>query len=187
MTRVAWSDALDSWVNKFGNEEFVAEFSGIPVRFKLEASTEDLLALAGTPENVPVVRQAVDSYQKMVNYRYWRTRGQSEADTETADAHRNLYEAGEHFKKQNLQEALPLIEASMGQFERVLSKYPNLRESDEMIEECMLAVKMWSDIYRLQGDKLPQEFPLRPLWMEQQGRMPNIDKEFRRRFLTTSG
>ncbi|MFO0919755.1 MAG: hypothetical protein U0872_15765 [Planctomycetaceae bacterium] len=186
ITRVAWADALDAWVNRFGNEEFVAEFGGKPVRFKLEATNEDLASLGGSVEMIPLVRQAVDSYQKMVNYRYWRTRGQSEAETETADAHRNLFEAGEYFKKQDLQEALPLLEKTLAQFEHVLNRFPTLQDSDEMIEECLLAIKMWSDIYRLQGDSLPQDFPLKQIWQQHQWRMPTVEKEFRRRFLTTA-
>lgn len=191
ITRVAWSDALDQWVNKFGSEEFVAEFSGKLVRFKLEASEEDVQTLAAAPEDIPTLWYAINRYQEMLNYRYWRTRGQSEAETETASAHRNFFEAGELYKKQEWREALPLLETAMKQFEGVLSKYPDLRNEDDMVEECLMAVRMWSNIYRIEilkpGERPPQDFPLQQLWQENQSRMENVDKEFRRRFLTESG
>lgn len=142
--------------------------------------------MADSPSDAPLIRKAIDDYQKIVNYRYWRTRGQSEAETETADAHRNFYEAGEQFKKQNWDEALTLLDTAMNQFEQVLSRFSALRDEDEMVEECLLVVKMWNEIHRLQGAKPPQDFPLKQVWQNHQWRMAEVDKEYRRRFLTTA-
>lgn len=193
ITRVAWSDALDEWVNKFGNEILISPVvlgggQRVIIRYKLEATDEDIRALSSTPEEEAIVRKTIDDFQKIVNYRYWRTRGMSEAEPETADAHRMFFEAGEKYKEQNWREALPLVEAAMKGFENVMARYPDLRFEDSMVEECMLAVQMWINIYKLEiGDNPPADFPLRPLWQENQGRMPEIEREFRRRFLLQAG
>ncbi len=75
-------------------------------------------------------------------------------------------------------------------FENMLARYPDLQIEDNTIEEAMLAVLMWNDIYKLEkleeGESLPTEFPLRAIWQENQSRMPEIEREFRLRYYTTS-
>jgi len=193
ITREAWANALDSWINKFGREELFSVFgaNAIPVKFVLEANEEEIAAMASTPEQEAMIRNAIDSFQKIVNYRYWRTRGMAEAEPETAQAHREFFEAGEAYKQQKWRDALPLVESAMKGFESMLARYPDLRIEDNTIEEAMLAVLMWNNIYKLEilgeGESLPQEFPLRTLWQENQGRMPEIEREFRLRYLTQAG
>jgi hypothetical protein len=190
VAREAWANALDEWINKFGREDLFSPYGtdGKVVHFMLEATDEDIRALASTPEEEARVRAAIDSFQKIVNYRYWRTRGMSEAEPETAKAHQDFYEAGEKYKKQEWRAALKDVEEAMKGFENLISRYPDLRYEDNLIEECMLAILMWHNIYRLEilppGEQPPQDFPLRSLWEEQQSRMPEIERLFRRRYLT---
>ncbi len=190
VAREAWANALDEWVNKFGREELYSPWgpTGKIVRYMLEATDEDIRALASTPEEENDVRNAIDSFQKIVNYRYWRTRGMSEAEQETSDAHQQFFDAGEKYKEQDWRAALDQVEKSMKGLENLLSRYPELRNEDNMIEECMLAVHMWHSILRLEvlkpGENPPDDFPLRTLWQENEGRLPEIEREFRRRFLT---
>jgi hypothetical protein len=189
VARVAWSDALSEWVHEVGAEELISP-AVMPdgrqhiVRYKLEATDEEIKSLASTVEEQLLVRKTIDDYRKIVNYQYWRTRGRAEEEPQTAQAHREFYEAGEAYKKQDWRTAMPLLESAMQGFENVLARYPDLRYEDSMVEECMLAVKMWGDIYRLEeGQEPPSEFPLRTLWQENQGRMNELNREFRRRYL----
>lgn len=189
VTREAWDSALTAW-REYGSEELWAPYGAGNqiVRFTLEADEEDVQRLASTPEEQARVRAAVDSFRKIVNYNYWRTRGRAESEPETAQAHRDFYDAGEFFKQQKMREALEKVELAMKGFENMLARYPDLRIEDNTIEEAMLAVKMWSDIQRLEilgpDEQLPADFPLRTLWQENEGRMPEIEREFRLRYLT---
>ena len=189
ISRVAWADALHAWTDTFGGEILISPVvlpggGQVLVEYKLEATEEDIKSLASSPDEELLVRKCIDDFQKIVNYRYWRTRGRAEEEPQTAQAHRDFYEAGEAYKKQEWRLALPKLDSAMQGFENVLARYPDLRSEDSMVEECMLAVKMWSDIYRLEmNESPPAEFPLRTLWQENQGRMDEVNREFRRRFL----
>ncbi len=194
ITREAWADARDEWVNKFGREMLISPMILLPnkekvmIKYFLEATPEDVDLLASTPEERRRVEKTIDDFQKIVNYRYWRTRGLSEAEPETALAHSTFYDAGEKYKAQNWRESLEDLEKAMKMFENVLAKFPDLRHEDSMVEECMLAVQMWLNIYKIEiGTDPPAEFPLRTLWQEQQHRMPNLTEEFQRRFLMQVG
>ena len=56
------------------------ELGGMPMRgLECTFAVEDVHAFASSPDEEPVVRHAIDAYQKINNYRYWRTRGQCEA------------------------------------------------------------------------------------------------------------
>lgn len=188
VAREAWATALYEWMNVFGAEELYSPYGaeGKVVRYKLEATDEDIRGLADSPQEEAMVRAAIDSFHKIVNYNYWRTRGMSEAEPETSKAHQDFYEAGQKYKEQDWRAAKEQVESAMKGLENVISRYPDLRHEDNMIEECMLAVRMWIDIYRLElpDEKPPADFPLRTLWQEQQGRMSEIEREFRLRFLT---
>lgn len=189
ITQTAWRDAFDEWVGKFGGEILISPMvlpngEKVLIRYKLEATAEDIDSLASTPEQRQWVTKTIDDFQKIVNYRYWRTRGMSESEQETADAHRIFFEAGEKYRAQNFVDAQKEVFEAMKKFENVLAKYPDLFFEDNMVEECMLAVMMWLDIHKFNDERPPQEFPLRTLWQDQQGRMGEIEREFQRRFLS---
>lgn len=180
-TRAAWVVGLDDWTRRYGQELFSVEYlPGVIVQMRLEMSEDELKSLGKTPEGIAQLRRAVDQYQKMNNYRYWRTRALCESETDTAEAHWALFAAGEEYLKQNTSEAQAFAETSMTLFEKTLQKYPELRDEDNFVEEALKAVLIWTKVLSLRGVKPPDTFALKSLWDEKQALMPEIERRFER-------
>ena len=155
---------------------------------RLEMTEEEIKQLAATPDDELRVRKAVDAYQKMTNYRYWRMRAFAEAEPETAEAHRSLFEAKQAYKAQEFDNARKAALVGMEGFDKLLKRteYAMLTEEDLLCEECLLGWKIWDDIYQVSGDKIPDEFPLKWLVQLKLGNeqlMGNVNKQFKRLFL----
>ncbi len=186
-TRQAWVLGLDDWTKRYGQELFSVEYlPGIVIQMRMEMSEEELQGLGKTPEGIDQLRRAVDSYQKMNNYRYWRTRALCESETNTAEAHWALFAAGEEYRKQNTAEALKFSEQSMALFETTLEKFPELRDEDNFVEEALKSVLIWNYVYRLIGDKPPENYPLKSLWEAKQQFVPEIERRMERDSRTTN-
>lgn len=180
-TRVAWEQGLNDWTKGYGQELFSVEYlPGVIVQMRLEMSEDELKSLGKTPEGIAQLRKAVDSYQKMNNYRYWRTRALCESETDTAEAHWSLFAAGEEYLKQNTAESQAFAEKSMELFEKTLEKYPELRDEDNFVEQALKSVMIWTDVLNLRGVKPPETFALKSLWDERQALIPEIRKRFER-------
>ena len=151
----------------------------------MEMDRDDIKAFAKSPDDVVKVARAVELYRKMVNYYYWRTRGNCEADRETSEAHRELYEANQFYRKQEFEKARASAYSGMQKFEAIMHKkdYEDLKDEDTLVEECLLGVLVWEDIHRLLGEPIPDEFPLK--WLKQarqenSGTAQNVARGFKR-------
>lgn len=179
-TRQAWALGLEDWTVRYGQELFAVEYlPGVIVQMRLEMADDEIRSLGKTPEGTAQLRRAVDQYQKMNNYRYWRTRALCESEPETAEAHWALFAAKEEYRKQN-PAARTFAEQSMALFEKTLEKYPELRDEDNFVEEALTAVLVWNLYMRLEGEKLPEMYPLKTLWEEKQALVPEIERRFER-------
>ena len=72
-------------------------------------------------------------------------------------------------------------------FDKLLKRpeYAILAEEELLCEECLLGWKIWDDIYKVAGEKIPDEFPLKWLLELKQGNeqlMASVNKQFRRLF-----
>ena len=186
--RLAWDTALKDWTGKYGQEEFVVPVSmdqSKSVTIRLEMTEDDIKKLTASEEEFKILEHMVMQYQNMTNYRYWRTRGFCEAEPDTAQAHKDFYEAGEEYKKQNLRQAQTLVESSMKGFDKILNRpeYVELREEDLLVEECLMAQMLYEYIHRLNGEPMPEEYPLKWLVDMKQGLREEVQKRFERRFL----
>lgn len=181
-TREAWSVAFDDWTKKYGGELFTVDFIGHIINLRLEMTDAEIKDLAKTPDDVAWLRRAVNQYQNMTNYRYWRTRALCEAEPQTADAHWLLFAAKEQYRKQNLSKAQELAEQSMVNFEKVLNKYPELTDEDQFVEQCLTAILIWQYVHRLAGERVPEDFPLKSVWQSKQEVLPEIQSRFDRMF-----
>jgi hypothetical protein len=137
------------------------------------------------PDDVIQVARAVESYRKMVNYYYWRSRGAAEAEHTTSEAHRSLYDAIQAYKKQEFNKAREAAFAGMQGFETILNRpeYSGLRAEETLVEECLLGIKVWEEIHTLSGEPLPANFPLKSLWQDYQNNqntVRNVMKAFKR-------
>ena len=70
----------------------------------------------------------------------------------------------------------------MALYATVLNKYPSLLSEDLAIEEGLQAVILWRYIHDLKGLQVPASFPLKPLWNKEQGRVPELENDLRRRY-----
>ncbi len=187
-TRAAWEQARKDWTEGYGRIQMRALIGTEESDIRLEMTEDEIKQLAGTADDELRVRKAVDMYQKMTNYRYWRMRAFAEAEPETAEAHRSLFEAKQAYKAQEFDSARKAALSGMEGFDKLLkrSEYAMLTEEDLLCEECLLGWKIWDDIYQVSGEKIPDEFPLKWLVQLKQGNeqvMGNVNKQFKRLFL----
>lgn len=192
-TREAWQEALSDWTAKYGQEVFsvpVGEL-GTNVRFdiRMEMTRDDIKREVSNPDDVPRVIKIVDQYRKMVNYYYWTMRGNCESEPVTSEAHRNLYEASQNYKNQKMEAARDSAFAGMKGFEEILRmpEYSDLKSEDTLVEECLLGIMVWKDVYELAQTKVPTDYPLKWLEAEYQGNasiQSNVKRAFKRQFIT---
>ncbi len=187
-TRAAWDHARKDWTESYGRETFHALIGPEESDIMLEMTAEEIKQQAGTPDDELRVRKAVDAYQKMTNYRYWRTRALAEAEPEMSEAHRFVFDAKQAYKAQEFDNARTAAFKGMEGFDKILKRdeYSSLTDEDILCEECLLGWKIWDDIYQVSGDKIPEEFPLK--WLLQMKSdnsqiMGNVNKQFKRLFL----
>ncbi len=187
-TRAAWELARQDWTERFGRETIHAEIGPDKTDIQLEMTDEDIKQVAKTPDDEIRVRKAVDAYQKMTNYRYWRTRAYSEAEAETAEAHRNFFEAKQFLKAQEYEKSRSAALSGMEAFDKLMKRpeYAELVEEDTLVEECLLGWKIWDDIHQIMQQKIPEEYPLKWLVELKQSNdsiMGQVNKQFKRLFL----
>jgi len=177
VTRNAWSDAFHGWTREFGQEVYKTRAGDI----RLEMDDEAIEA-AARDQNVRAndLRSAVDQYQRMVNYRYWRTRALSESEALTEEAHRDIYEGQRLFKEAKLSSARERLEAGMEKFAEVLKKHPTIASEDDAVDEALLALLHWRYILQLQQEPVPRDYALRTVWDQHQTRIPELDRQFKR-------
>ena len=186
-TRAAWEQARKDWTEVYGREIYHAQIGVEESDIRLEMTEDEIKQAAGNPDDELRVRRAVDAYQKMTNYRYWRTRAFAEAEQDTAEAHRSIFEAKQAYKAQEFDNARKAALSGMEGFDKLLKRpeYAILTEEELLCEECLLGWKIWDDIYKVAGEKIPDEFPLKWLLELKQGNeqlMASVNKQFRRLF-----
>lgn len=188
-TRVAWQEALSDWTRKYGQEVLTVPVGdlGTSVKFdiRLEMNLDDIKREVASPDDVVRVAKVVEQYRKMVNYYYWRTRGNCEAERKTSESHRNLYEANQFYSKQEFEKASESAMAGLKGFEEILHmpEYQDLKSEDNLIEECLLGIMVWQDINKIRGEAIPRDYPLNWLEAEYQGNQQiqlNVKRTFKR-------
>jgi hypothetical protein len=163
-TREAWDLGFKDWTQKYGQELYPIDYLGTMVQIRLEMSEDEIRDLAKTPDKISAFKSAVNQYQNMTNYRYWRSRALCEAEPDTAEAHWLLFAAGEEYYRSNETKARDLAFQAMQLFDKVLTKYPDLREEDAFIEVSVTAILIWQFAHKLAVEKPPEEFPLKDIW-----------------------
>jgi hypothetical protein len=181
-TREAWQDALNDWTLKYGREFFQVKIQDQVQSIQMEMTRPEIKAVAKSPDDVPKIAAMIEHYRKMVNYYYWRTRGTIESERETSEAHRDLYEGAQLYKKQELAKAQESLLSGMQKMESLLKRKGNesLADENDLNEECLLGVLIWIDIHRLVGEQIPERFPLDWLKAKMEGNAETMNKVNRR-------
>lgn len=167
-TRAAWEMARRDWTEDYGRKVIHTEVGSEKFDIQLEWTDEDIKQAAKTPDDELRYRRHVDLYQKTTNYRYWRTRAFAESEPVTAEAHRDLYESKMAYTNQEFELAQKKALSGMTGFDTLMKRpeYQELVQEEQLVEECLLAWRIWDDIHRLQESKVPEDYPLK--WLVQQ-------------------
>ena len=191
-TQIAWQEALSDWTTKYGQEVFSVPIgdlgSGLKFDIRMEMTKDEIKREVASPDDVIHVVDIVEKYRKMVNYYYWRTRGRCEAEQLTSESHRNFYMANQAYKNQDFIKARDFAFAGMKGFDDILKRpeFMDLRSEETLVEECLLGVTVWKDIYRLSQEEPPADYPLKWLVSEYQGNdqlNKAVMKTFKRMYL----
>ena len=175
----AWDQGFKDWTTIFGREEFITPKGPIV----LEWTEDDIKNLAKRDKiSEEDKRHWTNRYQDTSNYRFWRTRALSESKTETIDAHKSIYDGEQLFRSGKFDEAKVQLEKGMALYAKVLNQYSSLLSEDQAIEEGLQAIILWRYIHDLKGLQVPDSFPLKDLWIKEQGRVPGLENELRQRY-----
>jgi hypothetical protein len=173
-TREAWAVAFRDWTDRYENDKdgfgreyfFVAHTGGW---IFLEASTsEDIKSLIVEEDkaeynelSVAEKVRAIEGYQKIVNYRYWRTRSDAESKGISDKAHQDIYEGKRLHRAGKTSEARVSLLSGLEGFEKLLAEYPDLLTDTSTIEECLMGYMYLQAIYQLEQKQMPEDLPLR--------------------------
>ena len=191
-TREIWAQSFQYWKNKYGQEtwhpitdiaihlawtkEEIQEFvktAVIPPSFKGDQKKYEI-----------DLRSWVGRYQDMTNYRYWHDKCYSEQQKNTLEAHKDLYNALAALANGDTQEAERLSFTGLQKYEKIIGDEiagKGLQDDDLLIEEVMLGIMTWRKALELSNKAVPNEFPMRVMWVTHVDRLKQIEGEFKRR------
>jgi len=181
--RSIFEEGYNEWVNKYGKERFKTSRAEV----YMEADENDVAQMAkDNGLSAKEIQREILFFQNTTNYRYWRERGRSERLSDTAEAHRLLYEgerlykAGKLAREPNTDKfgAQEVLEEGMAKYAKLLESFTELRSEDLTVEEGMWAVMLWRKALDLQGKPVPDNYALKSLWDEHQGVVPSLQDRF---------
>lgn len=184
--RIAWDKAYKEWTDVYGNDIFL----GInDLRYKLNCTTEDIEAMALENGVTPQVQQQVwNQNVKMTNFNFWRDFADCERDPLTVSAHKAIYDGKVAYAKGETSDSegadgqlMPskseeLFFNGMTEMKKVFDKYPQLSWHDAYVEEALLAIHYWQEIHKFNLKKIPEDYPLKSLFLANIERMPDIER-----------
>lgn len=177
VTVAAWQQGFKEWTQGYGKMTFKAP----ECELYMEANEDDVRQMADDNKvTEEIVQRWLKHYQNTTNYRYWRTRAQSEGQQETAEAHQLIHEGEQLYKRGELDAALPILQRGMGLFATILERHPELAGEDLTAEEGVWAVLLWQKILELQQKPIPENYSLKALWERHQGLIPELEDQFNR-------
>ena len=195
-TREIWAKAFNYWKNVYGQETW---YPAPMIAIHLAWTKEEIQAFVengvlpegykgGKKQYEIDLRSWVGRYQNMTNFRYWYDKCYSEQQKNTVEAHKDLYDALQALASGDTQEAERLSYIGLQKYEKVIGDEiagPGLQMDDLAIEEGMLGIMTWRNALELGNKPVPNEFPLRQMWLTHQNRIKEIEGEFKRRISPT--
>ena len=186
----AWQDGYNEWTEDYGNMIFLGLDDK---KYKLECTEDELKELA--EENgitVSQQRRLWSANLDMVNYRHWKEYASVERDPASLAAHKVFYAATQAYLEAKgfdkvapdgsieISEAQKLLESAMTQWLELSTKYENMYQQDQYIEQALLIVQYWQAVHQQNGKEVPADYPLKGVW----DKHPDKHMEMERQFLT---
>ena len=183
----AWTLGHTEWREKYGREPFLTPGGAV----EFEASVEEIRRMAESDGVDPEVKlHWQDRYHKMTNYPYWRNRSQVEMQPDMITARRVLKEGKTRFFAADLEQARELFEDGLNKLESLMQRYPKLTDDEvvevSLTEDVLKSILMWQYVLHLNGEEVPQEFPMKELWDKNAGLRQDLDAAFQAK-MGTSG
>lgn len=178
VAREAWQQGNSEWREKFGRERFMTPGGEI----EFEANPDEIFQMAdndGTDRAEKLHWQ--DRYNKMANYSYWRIRSEVESQRDMTEARSALHEGKDKFFKADVQGARVLFEDGLGRLDRLIAQYPDLIFEEELVEDVLKSLLMWQYVLRLNGEEVPENFPLKPVWDASPEKRDEFDAAFQQK------
>ena len=80
-----------------------------------------------------------------------------------------------------LEQGLKLFEKKFAEFQSQKTEAADdVTQDTNLIEEAMLAIYYLRQAYLLNDLSIPEDYPMKKLWDKNQGRIPEIEREFKR-------
>ncbi|MFO1001205.1 MAG: hypothetical protein U0936_12745 [Planctomycetaceae bacterium] len=185
----AWEAGYKAWMEDYGREEFL----GLDDKVYTLAPSEEELKQQAERNGITQMaqRKLWESNVKMVNFDFWRRYASAEMDPVTLNLHKTFYDAkqlymqGKGFDRLDAatgmtvpSEAQVKLEETMQRWLEAKQKFPTMFEDGRYIDEAMLIVQYWQAIHQQNARPLPDDYPLKTLWIENVGKQSEVDREF---------
>ena len=178
VTVAAWQEAFVDWTTQFGKEE-IHTFNDCKIF--LEANEDDVAQMARNSKvTESVIKRELVFYQNTSNYLHWRLLCLAEKEEEMGLAHRLLFEGEQLYDQAEHEKARASLLMGLQKFEEILGRdqFRPLRAEDNLVEEIMWGIMLWRQTYLILRLPVPATFPLKELWDQNQGRLPNLQSRF---------
>ena len=73
-----------------------------------------------------------------------------------------------------------LLERGLKRYEELIEKYPALADHDETLDEVLMALLHWHYIHEFNDIPVPDNYPLRRIWVREQIRVASLSEVFKR-------
>lgn len=180
--RTAWATAYDEWTKVYGREEFDSPAGKIHLELTADEYARWEREDSGKPPQLRrllYVRNCIDT----CNYEYWKRAARFESDDLAVEARKNLFEGERAYYRGDVVRARSLLLAGMRDYEKVLDKpeHKSLQSELTIIEDAVVAVLNWQACYTLEGEDIPEEYPLKKMFLANQESLPEAKREIARR------
>jgi peptide subunit release factor 1 (eRF1) len=97
-------------------------------------------------------------------------------------ARRVLKEGRERFFAADLEQARKLFYDGLSKLETLIVRYPNLTDEEvvesTLVDDVLKSILMWQYVLHLNGEEVPEEFPLKDIWDRNADKRAELDAAF---------
>ena len=165
----------------YDGQQLVRQGEVVPTRYRINPYRCDcskLNELDLTETHLPVVQALCDAKSPLRRLELLKAAGMK--DSALTKALQPLMDVNKRGFVQAVSEAQLVLESGMAKFEEVLNNHPAFKSEDNMIEDAIMAQLYWRHILQLNGTPVPENYPLKKLWLKEHERVLEVEMRFRR-------
>lgn len=179
IARRGWEDSLADW-RALGKQPLASRVGriyvdpdGVSDIERMASETNARFEAAGSETRIAPARIAaeIDSKRKQLNFDFWELKNETEARRETVDARAAVYRAKELFYRGepgDHRDAAGKFVEGFGLWNDTFQAYPKLVEDSGLLGDLLVSMLYYRESLRYsgQGDEIPPDTPLYPLWAD---------------------